>query len=623
MKNITIVLAILISSLSFGQMQVNAYAKVNTISGVSLSCSHLDEANDSFDLGDVIMVYQVQDDVLGGNANNNSSFGDVADIRSAGLVEFAEIASITKTGSNMTIELTELLDESFSITSNKSIQVVSFPTFTDYTTTDDIIAKAWDGHIGGVVAFHVAGRLTLLHNISADAAGFQGGQPSKDSGNSCDEGTFITSNSNYGAKGESIYRTNNSNLGNGKGKIANGGGGGNVHNGGGAGGSNFTAGGNGGSGWLCTIGSGGIPGLNLSTYILANENRMVFGGGAGGGQQNNSSATRGGNGGGLVFIKANEIYVSSNAPVISSNGEDGPDTYNEGQDGAGGGGAGGSVALIVDNYVFDNAGTLSVQANGGNGGNVIHVDEHGSGGGGGAGAIKFFRADPLDYSELSSRTDAGLAGRRSNNSQPFATGEGESGNGTMHYFEFGRDLSSLLPVEMLQMGVECDENIHRIFWTTASESNNEYFLIEASNEADIWMILESVAGAGNSLTYNDYEVINPKANYDYYRISQTDFDGTREYFEILTADCQSDLKSLEISSLYHDGNSLQIEFKGLHSGNLDVQIVNNLARPVFQENISVFGGEQFLSLPIDFKTGIYIVRISQNGKQLSDKIIIR
>ncbi len=612
MKHITLlIIGFFLTGITFAQIQVNAYAKVNNISGTTLSCSHVDETNDSFDVGDIVMIYQVQDDVLGNNTQNNSSFGDVADIRSAGLIEFAEIASVSNNGNNgnnnITIQLSEFLNEPFSNTPNSSIQVISFPTFVDYTTTDNIIAKPWDGNTGGVVAFNIAGRLTLSHDISADMAGFQGGQASKNSEGACDEGTYRSSNSDFGSKGESIYRKNNTQINNGKGKIANGGGGGNFHNGGGAGGSNFTAGGNGGTGWRCTIGSGGIPGLNLSAYIAADVNRLFLGGGAGGGQQNNGYATRGGAGGGLVFIKANQVYVSTNR-VISANGQDGQDT--RGNDGAGGGGAGGSVALIVDDYVFDANAGLAVQANGGRGGSVKHVDEHGSGGGGGAGAIKFFRAEPSEYEELISITDSGDAGRRSNTSVPFANGYGENGDGTMHYLEFNNDLSGLLPVEMLQMGVKCEENMHRVSWTTASETNNEYFLIEASNDAENWKMLESVAGAGNTLTYTDYEIYNMNADYQYYRISQTDFDGSREYFDILMSDCQLDTDKLEMLGLYHDGNALRIELEGLQYGNLDVQIINNLARPVYQGSISVSGDEQFVSLPIDLETSVYIVSIS-------------
>ena len=68
-----------------------------------------------------------------------------------------------------------------------------FPTLgsPDYITTANIGALNWDGDIGGVVAFNVAGVLTLAHNISADVAGFRGGNANAD-GNSaaCTRGDF-------------------------------------------------------------------------------------------------------------------------------------------------------------------------------------------------------------------------------------------------------------------------------------------------------------------------------------------------------------------------------------------------------------------------------------------------
>lgn len=605
--------------LGFGQIQLNAYAKVNSISGTTLTCSFLDETYDTFEVGEIVMVYQVQDDVIGSNINNDASFGDISSIANAGVIEFAEISNVSKNGTNMVIEMSDFLDEPFSTGSNSSVQVISFPELPNFVTTDDITGKPWDGNTGGVIALNIPGTLSLKHDINADGIGFRGGIKSKDNGNTCDDVTIRTSVSDFGGKGESIYKMNGTQMLYGKGKIANGGGGGNMHNGGGAGGSNFTAGGFGGAGWRCSNGSGGIPGLNLSLYLSNDENRAFFGGGGGGGQQNNASATNGGNGGGLIFIKTNEIFVDDNR-VISANGISASDTFNEGRDGAGGGGAGGSVLISTDDVTFDPSASLFVTSNGGNGGTVMHVDEHGSGGGAGGGAIKFYRADPADYSEVITNTIAGIAGSRSNSSLPFPTGSGEQGDGTLHYVTFGGDLGQLLPVELVSFGVDCEDNNHRVFWTTATETNNDYFLLHASNDGKDWKEVDRITGAGNSFHYLDYELYLTQKN-NYYRLTQVDFDGSKEVFEAVVANCSPKDELSKIEKVYYDGSALNLEFTGF-SGDVEVVLSNEIARPIYQSKHYIDDYNQLLRLPVNIERGVYIITILQDGKRLSEKVII-
>lgn len=619
MRNGLIFIMLTMFSMSlFGQLQVNGYAKVDLIAGTTLNCSYLDETYDSFEAGDIIMVYQVQDNVLGGNTGNSATFGNVSSIKNAGVIEFAEISNVLKNGDNMVIVMSDFLDESFSTAAHSSVQVITFPEFPDFVTTDDITGKAWDGNTGGVIAFNVPGLFTLKNDIFADGIGFRGGSESDNAGISCDVGTYRTGDSNYGGKGESIYK-NSSQMHYGKGKIANGAGGGNPHNGGGAGGSNFTAGGFGGAGWGCADKTGGVPGLNLSSFLIDDENRAFFGGGGGGGQQNNNSGTAGGTGGGLIFIKANEIYIESDCS-ISANGENGEDTFNSGNDGAGGGGAGGSVLISTGEINFNTSVTLEVSVNGGNGGNVIDVDRHGNGGGAGAGTIKFYKIYPNDLPQIILNTNAGLAGRQSLTSLPNVNGEGEQDDGALHYLTFGGDLGELLPVELVSFGVDCEDNKHRVFWTTATENNNDYFLLHASNDGKEWKEVERISGAGTSYHYLDYELYLNQEN-NYYRLTQVDFDGSKEVFEVVVANCSSNGEESAIENVYYDGSVLNLKINGF-LGNVEVVVSNGIARPVYHKVHTIDEFNHSFRFPMSLKSGMYIVTLMQNGHSVSEKILV-
>lgn len=93
---------------------------------------------------------------------------------------------------------------------------------------------------------------------------------------------------------------------------------------------------------------------------------------------------------------------------------------------------------------------------------------------------------------------------------------------------------SPLPIELeafhaLEIGGEV------IFsWTTASETNNDFFTIQRSADAVHWENLIQVDGSGNSSVPLHYEATdaNPLPGISYYRLKQTDFNGDYSYSEI-------------------------------------------------------------------------------------------
>ena len=93
----------------------------------------------------------------------------------------------------------------------------------------------------------------------------------------------------------------------------------------------------------------------------------------------------------------------------------------------------------------------------------------------------------------------------------------------------------VLPIELEWFTGTSKEDYNLLSWVTTTEINNEYFTIEYSRDAINWIFLETIDGGGNTNTPNMYQY----ADYDYepgtnyYRLSQTDFDGSIEVFEII------------------------------------------------------------------------------------------
>jgi hypothetical protein len=64
-------------------------------------------------------------------------------------------------------------------------------------------------------------------------------------------------------------------------------------------------------------------------------------------------------------------------------------------------------------------------------------------------------------------------------------------------------------------------------WQTASERNNNRFVIERSSDAKIWTPLGAVMGAGDSEQYNAYQFLDrsPLEGLQFYRLKQIDDNG--------------------------------------------------------------------------------------------------
>ncbi len=602
------------------QTIVNAYAKVNSVaSGNILTVGSTNVTYHNFNVGEKVIVMQMQDDVIGTNTGNNNNFGDLGAISKAGIFEIATIASRSPaTGAPSVITLTAPLSNTFNTGTNSSLQVFTFRNMgANYTTTSAITALTWNGNVGGVVAIEVTNTLTLNHSITADAVGFRGGAYSSAAGGSCQPGLYKTNSNLQAYKGEGIYKATDATFVNGRAKVLNGGGGGNEHNGGGGGGGNYTDGGGGGQGWGCGASSGGIGGINLSPFIALN--RIFMGGGGGGGQQNNNVATPGANGGGIVLIKAatvasntvcgSSIRITANGGVVGTSGNDG----------GGGGGAGGSVLMDVSNYSFTSACPVYISANGGAGGTVGDGGEHGGGGGGGQGALLFPHIIPTSNATVTTMFGAGGA-----NSTPASTFAG-SGGGPNNGGIFGPP--GALPIELLSFtAIRNGKNVDA-FWTTVSEHNNQFFTLEKSKDGVNFETVAVIPGAGNSNFMIDYVEtdFSPFDGISYYRLKQTDYSGFFSYSQIVPVNYVFSEDNLNIFPNPSEGGSVNVQLKQFENTEVLVVLRDMIGKEYYSKLMIVLKEDEINGIDLENKlgAGTYIITASSNNKLYSKKLVVK
>lgn len=81
---------------------------------------------------------------------------------------------------------------------------------------------------------------------------------------------------------------------------------------------------------------------------------------------------------------------------------------------------------------------------------------------------------------------------------------------------------------------------NQLYWTTATETDNDFFTLQRSTDGVQFTNLANIKGAGNSITTIAYDYLdqNAPAGISYYRLLQTDFNGTVTQSDIVSLNRQ-------------------------------------------------------------------------------------
>ncbi|MCB9256007.1 MAG: choice-of-anchor D domain-containing protein [Chitinophagales bacterium] len=140
-------------------------------------------------------------------------------------------------------------------------------------------------------------------------------------------------------------------------------------------------------------------------------------------------------------------------------------------------------------------------------------------------------------------------------------------NGLTSFSKFtlnGADQSATaLPVELLYFDAKLlDKQNVLLEWATLTEINNDYFSLERSSDGLNFITISEVDGAGNYVGRLDYKYIDQEAlqGLSYYRLKQTDHDGSFAYSEIRSINNSSTTSGVAVYPVpFKDYFSITIE----------------------------------------------------------------
>lgn len=170
--------------------------------------------------------------------------------------------------------------------------------------------------------------------------------------------------------------------------------------------------------------------------------------------------------------------------------------------------------------------------------------------------------------------------------------------------------SNPLPVELLSFSAKpINGNLVELNWETATETNNDYFTVERSQDGQNWEETGRTSGAGNSTSINAYQDFDqkPYSSLSYYRLKQTDFDGAYSYSAIVAVELSS-LENHKLS-VYPNPALNSITLEGVTSELAEITLLNIMGQDVGSDVKFNRISDSMLSIDLSgLASGIYFVQ---------------
>jgi hypothetical protein len=168
-----------------------------------------------------------------------------------------------------------------------------------------------------------------------------------------------------------------------------------------------------------------------------------------------------------------------------------------------------------------------------------------------------------------------------------------------------------LPIELLSFNALLRDPGVLIHWTTLTEINNDYFIVEKSRNGTAFEPVGNIKGAGNSVAAINYEMYdrNPFAGVNYYKLKQVDYNGAYTYSDIVAVRVTKG--DNEISIYPNPANEeINIVFSNSYEGIIEITAEDAIGQTVkhWKEKVNIGMntiGINILSLP----EGVYYLKL--------------
>ncbi|MCH2215752.1 MAG: T9SS type A sorting domain-containing protein [Flavobacteriales bacterium] len=183
-----------------------------------------------------------------------------------------------------------------------------------------------------------------------------------------------------------------------------------------------------------------------------------------------------------------------------------------------------------------------------------------------------------------------------------------------------------LPIELLSFDANLNGSVVDLEWITASEINNDYFLVERAGEDLVWEPLLTVPGAENSNTNIKYSEVDrkPLTGISYYRLKQVDFDGQFTYSDpvsVFNRQIETDEEFFLFPNPSSTGSVFIRNPENVTEGVVYLRIYDMSGKAM--KTASYEASANVYQLDYDLIPGMYIVQFSNENVNQTKKLVVR
>jgi hypothetical protein len=186
-------------------------------------------------------------------------------------------------------------------------------------------------------------------------------------------------------------------------------------------------------------------------------------------------------------------------------------------------------------------------------------------------------------------------------------------------------LSAPLPVELVSFTSQCSGNHVELSWTTASEVNNSFFIVQRSEDGVNFRDIGTRAGNGTTSQLHAYSFIDtePTSGTTYYRLRQTDYNGQFTTTPLIVQEqCGN---GGEVISSFSGGSNIVVDIYTPAESDYTIHVYDDQGKLVFVN--PVFAGEgsnRFEMTDAIPAVGIYMITVTgASGISYSNKVYVQ
>jgi hypothetical protein len=165
-------------------------------------------------------------------------------------------------------------------------------------------------------------------------------------------------------------------------------------------------------------------------------------------------------------------------------------------------------------------------------------------------------------------------------------------------------------------------------WTTATEINSDYFMIERSVDGVDFQQIGRVKAKGISNNESNYQYVDqtPFSGISYYRLKQVDLDDRYEYFSMVAVKFEGkDQKMFFYPNPIKSGETVKVIIKGDIHEEITLHLTDFAGKILYSQKTFLLDNVQQVELQATFNLspGIYLITVMGKNLQLREKLLVQ